>query len=271
MHQAKDFLEESEDLARLLAALPDAGFRGRTRFRRWTVDDVIAHLHLFNVAADLALRDEDAFASLWGRIVAALKQGSSLRDFAEEWLEGTRGRALFELWRSFCPQLADAYAEADPRRRVRWAGPDMSTRSCITARQMETWAHGQAIYDLLGVDRVDADRIRNIVVLGVNTFAWSFSNRGLEVPGEIPEIRLTAPSGATWEWLNPASPDSIRGSATAFCQVVTQTRNVADTDLIVRGETAGRWMAIAQCFAGPAVDPPEPGARRRQPPSTSGR
>jgi uncharacterized protein (TIGR03084 family) len=261
VQQVKDFLDESEDLARLLEPLPDDGFRGRTQFRRWIVDDVIGHLHLFNVAADLALRDEEAFTGLWRRIVMALQRGSSLCAFAEEWLEGTRGRALFELWRSFCPQLAGAYAEADPRRRVRWAGPDMSTRSCITARQMETWAHGQSIYDLLGMDRVDADRIRNIAVLGVNTFAWSFANRGLEAPGEIPEIRLTAPSGATWEWLNPASPDSICGSATAFCQVVTQTRNVADTDLAVRGETARRWMAIAQCFAGPAVDPPAPGTR----------
>jgi len=38
----------------------------------------------------------------------------------------------------------------------------MSVRSSITARLMETWAHGQAIYDALGVERRDEDRIRNV-------------------------------------------------------------------------------------------------------------
>ena len=36
----------------------------------------------------------------------------------------------------------------------------MSARSSISARLMETWAHGQEVYDHLGVVRVDADRIK---------------------------------------------------------------------------------------------------------------
>jgi len=46
--------------------------------------------------------------------------------------------------------------------------------------------------------------------------------------------------------------------------VAAQTRNIADTGLRVVGETAQRWMAIAQCFAGPAEPPPPPGLRRIQ-------
>jgi len=42
---------------------------------------------------------------------------------------------------------------------------------------------------------------------------------------------------------------------------VTQVRNVADTQLQVAGESARRWMEIAQCFAGGPVDPPRPGQR----------
>jgi hypothetical protein len=63
--------------------------------------------------------------------------------------------------------MSDHFGVADPSQRVKWAGPDMSVRSAITARLMETWAHGQAIYDVLGVERRDEDRIRNIAVLGV--------------------------------------------------------------------------------------------------------
>jgi hypothetical protein len=46
-----------------------------------------------------------------------------------------------------------------------------------------------------------------------------------------------------------------------FCQVVAQTRNIEDTALRVSGEVAHEWMSLAQCFAGPPVDPPAPGSR----------
>ena len=131
---------------------------------------------------------------------------------------------------------------------------------------METWAHGQAIYDLLGVDRTDTDRIRNIAVLGINTFAWTFVNRGQSVPAEIPCVRLTSPSGGLWEWNNAsAKTNIIEGSASEFCQVVTQVRNVADTQLNVTGPVAGLWMSQAQCFAGSPQTPPAPGTRHVQP------
>jgi hypothetical protein len=54
----------------------------------------------------------------------------------------------------------------------------------------------------------------------------------------------------------------VRGSAVEFCLVVTQRRNVADTDLVVDGSDAKEWMSLAQAFAGP----PGPGrpARRHQ-------
>jgi hypothetical protein len=45
--------------------------------------------------------------------------------------------------------------------------------------------------------------------------------------------------------------------------VVAQTRALADTSLRVEGEIARRWLSIAQCFAGPPEDPPQPGVRHR--------
>lgn len=160
--------------------------------------------------------------------------------------------------------MAERFAVADPKQRVKWVGPDMSVRSSITARLMETWAHGQAVYDVFGKVRSDTDRIKNIAVIGVNTFGWTFTNRGLAVPADPPHVRLVAPSGAVWEWNPPDQGNMIEGSAVEFCQVVTQVRNIADTTLRVVGETAASWMSIAQCFAGPPEEPPAPGSRFRQ-------
>ena len=53
----------------------------------------------------------------------------------------------------------------------------------------------------------------------------------------------------------------IDEDAVEFAQVVTQTRNIADTSLEVNGEVAREWMSIAQCFAGRKVMPPEVGTR----------
>ena len=130
-----------------------------------------------------------------------------------------------------------------------------------TARLMETWAHGQEIYDLMRAQRTASDRIRNIAVLGVKTFGWTFVNRRVEVPSPPPYVRLVAPSGAIWEWNEPSGEEFVRGDAIDFCHVVTQGRNVADTQLKVGGDVARRWMSIAQCFAGGPAEPPKPGER----------
>ena len=81
----------------------------------------------------------------------------------------------------------------------------------------------------------------------------------------MPYVRLVAPSGEIWTYNEPSDTDRIEGSATEFCQVVTQVRNIADTSLAVRGEAATRWMSIAQCFAGPPHPPPAKGTRFTEP------
>jgi len=263
--QVSDFRDESEALYRLMQPLNEGAFDTVTQFKQWTFNDILGHLHLWNHAADLSLADEAGFQAFLGQVMQSVASGS-LRAFEKQWLAGLSGRELLERWYGFVLDMVERFGAADPQARVKWAGPDMSVRSSITARLMETWAHGQAIYDALGVERVDADRIRNIAVLGVNTFGWTFRNRRQEVPPRMPYVRLTAPSGSLWEWGEPSETDRVEGSATEFCQVVTQTRNVQDTALCVNGDTATEWMSIAQCFAGPPEQPPAPGARFLQRP-----
>jgi uncharacterized protein (TIGR03084 family) len=158
--------------------------------------------------------------------------------------------------------MAKDLGESNPKRRLPWFGPDMGVRMFTTARYMETWAHSQEVYDLKGVRRKYNDRIKNVAAIGIRTFGWTFVNRKLEVPGPVPYVRLIAPSGETWEWNDPSEEEYVRGDAAEFCHVVTQGRNVADTSLEVVGDVANQWMAIAQCFAGGAADPPAPGERK---------
>ncbi len=263
MQQAEDFRAESQALAAILEDLPEADFRRPTLFKDWTIDHVIGHLHLFNVAAETSLKGEAAFAAFIGPIVADMQSGKTILECQFPWLDGLSGRALFEAWKAGAESCADAFAAADPKARVKWVGPDMSALSSITARQMETWAHGQEVFDLLGLERVEQDRIRNIAHLGVATYGWTFLNRKEAVPEPAPFVQLTGPSGAVWEWNDVHEDNMVRGSAVEFAQVVTQVRNIADTGLEVVGEAAHRWMENAQCFAGPPETPPAKGLRHK--------
>ncbi|MFK8030649.1 MAG: TIGR03084 family metal-binding protein [Gammaproteobacteria bacterium] len=235
-------------------------FERPTQFKNWTLNDILGHLHVWNWAADTSLNNPDHFQEFMVLVMDAFQRGQ-VRTFERQWLKGLEGEALLDTWRTFAATMCERFAQADPRTRVKWAGPDMSVRSSITARLMETWAHTQAVYDLLGIEREHHDRVKNIVVLGINTYEWTFKNRRLAVPEPAPYVSLGTPSGQHWEFNEPSAVECIKGSATEFCQVVTQVRNVDDTALQVRGDNATSWMAIAQCFAGAPEDPPTAGSR----------
>lgn len=258
MQQAEDFRAESRAMAALLDRADPATFDQPTQFKAWTINAVLQHLHFWNQMAGLQLTDEPL---LLQRIAGVKSAQGGMRAFENAHFQGLSGRPLLQAWREGVEVTADAFAKADPKARLKWPGPDMSARSSITARLMETWAHGQEVYDHLGVVRQNADRIQNIVVLGVNTFGWTYATRGTQPPGPMPHLVLTAPSGAVWTYGDASASERITGLAEQFCQVVTQTRNIADTQLQVTGPVATDWMSKAQCFAGAPETPPAPGLR----------
>lgn len=260
MQQAHDFQDESEALYAVLEPLTEKAFDVPTLFNDWTINDILQHLHYFNIMADLSLREPERFTKDYA-VISELRAKHGFVKATDQVLDGLKGKPLLTAWRDYYKAMTPNFATADPKQRVKWAGPDMSARSSITARLMETWAHGQEVYDLLGIKRVNADRIRNIAHLGVNTFGWTFVNRKEDVPEPVPYVRLTAPSGDTWEWGEASADERIEGAAEEFCQVVCQTRNIADTKLKITGAVATRWMSVAQCFAGAPKDPPPPGMR----------
>ena len=258
---SEDLRAEAEELHVVLRTLDAADWARPTIFKDWTPWDVVAHLHFFDRISLLALTEPEAFAEERVAVARGLAEGIGLGEQATRALQHLDAPTLLGLWIDTCRELAKQLGDSDPKRRLPWFGPDMGVPMFTTARYMETWAHGQSIYDLMKIERTHTDRIHNIAVIGLKTFGWTFANRGLEVPDAPPYVRLIAPSGAVWEWNEPSESERVAGDAVDFCQVVTQVRNVADTNLAVVGEVARRWMSIAQCFAGAPADPPQPGER----------
>lgn len=264
IREITDLCDEADELHRLLKSLDRADWQRPTLFKAWTIDDIVRHLHMGDQMGLASATDAAAFRALMNDIRARRAESANRLEETKQRLDGLAGPELLDRWRETLDRLCAALADKAPDARLVWAGPDMGVGMFTTARQMEIWAHSQAIYDLLGVERpAPAPRLRNIAEIGVRTFGWAYRNRGLPVPPVRPFINLAAPLGESWTWNTPSADEAVTGDAFAFCQVVTQTRNAADTSLQISGPTARHWMSIAQCFAGPPETPPASGLRYR--------
>ena len=255
IQEAVDLRAEGDELHAFLSKLDDATWWRPTPFKGWTPFDVIAHLHVGDQAARIAVSDAEGFQ----RWLATRRNPAGVPP--RELVETREPQDLLAQWHTCLNDLSALLERSAPDTRIGWVGPPMAARTFAAARLMEVWAHGQDVYDLLKQPRVHNDRIRAIADLGVRTFGFTFANRNLKPPGIKPHVRLAAPSGAIWEWNPPDENNRIAGSAVDFCQVVTQGRNILDTRLELTGDAATQWMAVAQCFAGAPVDPPRKGER----------
>lgn len=259
---AADLLAEYRELDALCATLTPEQWRQRSEFYGWTPWDEIAHLCYFDETALQSVRDPERFA----REAALLNeqaQREEISAIARQACGHLDGPALLAHWRSRYEALVAALAPLDPKARLGWYGPPMSARSFATARLMETWAHGQDIWDVVRRRRPASVRLKHIAHLGVTTFGWTFVNRGLPVPEAAPYVELQAPDGGgLWTWGDPASAHRVSGSAEDFCLLVTQRRHVQDTALQYTPGPVAQWLGFAQCFAGPPADGPKPGVRK---------
>lgn len=244
----RDLEDEQAALDAIVAALPADRWDLATPSPGWSIRDQISHLAFFDEVATLAVVDPARFAE---EVTQAF---ADLAAYEKGYID--RGRAcaparVLAWWREARQVLVEAVRPLGPRARLPWYGTPMNVRSFVTARLMETWAHGQDVADALGIERRETDRLRHIAFLGVRTRAHAYVLRGREARSEPIRVELTLPSGARWTDGDASAREVIRGTARDFCLVVTQKRHVQDTDLVVEGKAAAEWMLIAQAFAGP--------------------
>jgi uncharacterized protein (TIGR03084 family) len=244
-----DLVAESSALDAILGPLRAPRWPLPTPAAGWTIADQVSHLAFFDEAAAVSITDPDRFR----RDAAAMAAAGD--DFPDRIAAEHRHLAAADLltwFRTARRALVDGYAGCDPATRLPWYGPAMSPASSITARLMETWAHGQDILDTLGIARVPTDRMRPVADLGIRARRYAYAVNGLELPADPIRVELAAPGGQRWTWGPAEARDRVAGDALDFCLVVTQRRHRDDTRLEVRGPVAAQWIGIAQAFAGPA-------------------
>ena len=110
MRQAHDFIEEATVLAELLESQPDSVFETVTLFKSWTVNDVLGHLHMFDVAALKTVEGEAVFETFMQPVLERLNQGMSLLEAQYPFLGDLTGRDLFHKWQETTKVLGQKYA-----------------------------------------------------------------------------------------------------------------------------------------------------------------
>ena len=245
-----DLAAESADLDARVSDLDPSGWLTPTPAAGWDIRDTITHLHQTDLDALRALSDPEGFA----RFVDELRaRGPAAAGHVDDTVAAGRSTdpgQLLENWRTDRARLETALREVPAGTRIPWFGPPMSAASFITARLMETWAHGQDVVDALGQTREGTPRLRHIAEMGVRARPFAYAINGMAMPEQPPRVELEAPGGDVWTWGPADAAGSISGPALDFCLLVTQRRHRDDLKLTVHGADAEQWMAIAQAYAG---------------------
>ncbi|MGC8480183.1 MAG: TIGR03084 family metal-binding protein [Acidimicrobiales bacterium] len=258
---ADDLMAEGEAVLSMVASLAPADFDRPTPAEGWAIRDQLSHLAYFDGTQRLAATDPERFMAEASQLIA---QGENFPDFVAARYREMNTAELVGWFTSERTQLVTTFAGMDSRARLPWYGPPMSAASAVSARIMETWAHGQDIADALSITRTPTDRLYHIAHIGVATFGFTHQLHGLPIPGDAVRVELLAPSGVTWTFGPEGAANLVKGDALSFCLVVTQRRHLSDTGLHVTGPVAHQWMSIAQAYAGAPGKGRAPGISAQQ-------
>ncbi|MDX2969103.1 TIGR03084 family metal-binding protein [Kribbella solani] len=242
-----DLFAESAELDQLVGGLAADEWATPTPAEGWTIAHQIAHLAWTDEAARLSASDPAGFKE--SLRVAAASPETYVDDGAAETAALPPDQRL-TYWREARAEVVEALKQVPAGEKVLWYGPPMSPTSMATARLMETWAHGQDVFDALGVRREPSGRLRHVAHLAVRTrdFAYLLNNR--TPPRDEFFVELVGPDGVVWTWGPEGAGQRVSGPAVDFCLLATQRRHRDDVAVRGEGAEAEEWLGIIQAFAG---------------------
>jgi uncharacterized protein (TIGR03084 family) len=157
------------------------------------------------------------------------------------------GSQVLAWWERTSAAERAALAALTPDVRVPW-GLGMRAPSFVTARLMETWAHGLDVHAALGLVAPDTDRLRHVAWLAVRALPYAYTVAGRDMPAGSLRVELTGPGGELWGFGPEGAPNRIRGPAGQFCRVFVQRLRATDTDLEAEGDGAVAALEVARAY-----------------------
>jgi uncharacterized protein (TIGR03084 family) len=211
----------------------------------WDVRDTVSHLaHTDEVAIDTMTGGPNALLN-----VRAQRASSEDVTYLGV-LRGRRlsGREVSRWWEEQSALERQHLRALDPSSRVPW-GLGMGAPAFVTARLMETWAHGLDIAAATGAEVIDTDRLAHIAWLATRALPYAYSVVGRRPP-EVPiRVELTLPSGALWTSGPDDAANRITGTAGEYCRVFVQRLpRVKALGLHAEGDAAADALEVARAY-----------------------
>ncbi|MFI1916844.1 TIGR03084 family metal-binding protein [Nocardia sp. NPDC020380] len=238
-----DLVAEGDELDTLVSAQDD--WTVPTPAAGWTTAHQIAHLAVADANVVIAIRTPEAFDDVLKHAEAA---GSRSADLDADAGAAKPRAVLLDEWRAGRAEVAAALRDVPLDQSFPWFGSELTATLMVPLRLMETWAHGQDVFDALGVPHPPTGRLRHVAALGVVGRELSFYAAQLPTPAEPFRVELKGPDGDTWAWGPEDAVQRVQGSAFDFCLRVTHRRPLAETDLTAIGADARKWLEIARVF-----------------------
>lgn len=245
MSDAVAMLEaEQVDLESFLRTLTDEQWLTPTPAVGWDVRDQVSHL---------ADTEEIALDTMTGGKRQLNQEALSFptpEAFTESGCEKGRamsGPEVLEWWVRGAVRSRDVLGAKDPKDRVPW-GLGMSARSFVSARLMETWAHGLDCRAAVGAPPNETARMKDVAFLIIRALPYAFRHAQREKPpGEL-RVELSF-DGETWAFGPDEADNRITGKAGEFCRVGVQRMKLGDAgSLKAEGPLALAALEVARAF-----------------------
>jgi uncharacterized protein (TIGR03084 family) len=240
-----DLAAEQQSLLDVLRSLEADDWLRPTPARGWDVRDTVSHL---------ADTDEMAIATATGcpgSLNARADVSASGEDVTFRGvLRGRRGsgRHVYAWFEASTAALREMFLAIDPNERVPW-GIGMRPPSLVSARLMETWAHGLDVYAAVGAQPVDTDRLAHVAWLATRALPYAYTVAGRRPPGDPIRVELTLPSGAAWSSGPADAANRITGSAGEYCRVFVHRLSATDASTLhAEGDAAADALRVARAY-----------------------
>lgn len=251
-----DLTADGEEIEQLLAGLPAEAWATPTPAEGWTVAHQVAHLAATIRLAALAASDAAGFEALKARLSADFQRNVDAAMAPNLLLKPPDLLARFHEDRVAAEKALAAVPDGEL---VPWLVRPLPASMLAAAGMMELFAHGQDIYDGLGLTRQYTDRVGHFAFFATRTWDFGYQARGLPTPDVAFRFILTAPSGEQWAFGPEDAEQIISGPAVDFCLLVSRRRHRDDLQVTAVGKEADEWLSIAQAYRGPAGSGRRPG------------
>ncbi len=232
-----NLVAEQQFLDQYLQSIPIRNWGLKTSYKNW---DITAHVSYLAAIEDLTFNALKKNGTEFNKY----KGPKGLEKFEKEAIKKgstMRPQDVIEWWRMSRASVIEVLAKSPPGRKINWWKSELDHRSFATTKLAETWAHSIDIYEITKKDYSDTVRIEHVALFGwLNLEATSKQNK---IKAKELRVELIGPEYRAWQFGNENSEDSIKGSASDWCRLVTgRLPKGAKPTLTAEGDFAQKFL-----------------------------